>query len=70
MFRLLRYFTLTSLVSIVVATSLLGWVYREVAVRSLVAMGESNNAALTRALANSLGPMLRPYLATSETLPK
>ena len=42
MFRLLRYFTLTSLVSIVVATSVLGWVYREVAVRSLVAMGESH----------------------------
>ena len=32
-------------------------------------MGESNNRAVTRALANSLWPTLMPYLATAETLP-
>ena len=69
MFRLLRYFSLTSLASIVVAAAVLGVFYREVAVRSLVAMGESNNTALTRAFANSLWPMLWPYLATADTLP-
>ena len=64
MFRLLRYFSITSFISIVVAAAVLGLFYREIAVRSLVAMGESNNAALTRVLANSLGstwaPISRP----------
>jgi len=41
MFRLLRYFSLTSLVSIAAAAAALGFFYREFAVRSLVAMGEA-----------------------------
>ena len=69
MFKLLRYFSLTSLVSIVVVAALLGLFYRESAVRGLVAMGESNNKALTRVLANSLWPTLAPYLAASQDLP-
>ena len=43
--------------------------YRELAVHSLVAMGESNNQALTRVLANSLWPTLMPYLAAADALP-
>ena len=69
MFRLLRYFSLTSFASVVVAATILGVFYREIAVRALVAMGESNNATLTRALSNSLRPVLSPYLATADTLP-
>jgi diguanylate cyclase (GGDEF)-like protein len=69
MFRLLRYFSLTSFVSILVVAVVLGVFYREIAVRSLIAMGESNNGALTRVLANSLRPTLAPYLATADTLP-
>src|SRR2546426_1934745 len=69
MFRLLRYFSLTSFVSILVLAAALGVFYREIAVHSLIAMGESNNKALTRVLANSLWPTLAPYLATAHALP-
>jgi diguanylate cyclase (GGDEF)-like protein len=68
-FRLLRYFSLTSLVSIVLVGAALGTLYREIAVRSLVAMGESNNQSLTTVLANSLWPRLVPYLAAADRLP-
>jgi diguanylate cyclase (GGDEF)-like protein len=69
MFKLLRYFSLTSLVSIVAVAAALGLFYRETAVSSLVAMGESNNKALTAVLANSLWPQLAPYLARADALP-
>jgi len=69
MFRLLRYFSMTSLVSIVAVAAALGWFYRDTAVRSLIAMGESNNKALTGVLANSLWPRLQPYLAEADALP-
>jgi diguanylate cyclase (GGDEF)-like protein len=69
MFKLLRYFSLASLLSIVAVAAALGFFYREVAVRSLVEMGESNNRALTVVLANSMWPRLAPYLETAATLP-
>ena len=69
MFKLLRYFSLTSLISIVAVVAALGFFYRETAVRSLVEMGESNNKALTVVLANSLWPRLGPYLAAADALP-
>jgi diguanylate cyclase (GGDEF)-like protein len=68
MFRLLRYFSITSFISIVIATAALGYFYRESAARSLVDTREANNAALTQALTNSLGPLLWPYVATAESL--
>ena len=68
MFRLLRYFSLTSLVSIAAVAVALGMLYRETAERSLVAMGESNNRALTVVLANALWPQLERYLRTADGL--
>ena len=68
MFKLLRYFSLASFASIVIVAGVLGAFYREIAVHSLIAMGESNNRAIGRVLANSLWPALTPYLATAETL--
>ena len=69
MFKLLRYFSLASFVSVVIVAAILGFLYRELAIHSLVTMGESNNQAVTRVLANSLWPKLIPYLATADTLP-
>ncbi|MBC7996175.1 MAG: EAL domain-containing protein [Rhizobacter sp.] len=69
MFRLVRYFSLTSLISIVAAAAALGFFYRQNAVRSLVEMGESNNEALSVVLANSLWPGLDPYLSAAEAMP-
>ena len=69
MFKLLRYFSVTSFVSIVVVAAVLGAFYREIAVRSLVTLGEAHNQALTQVLANALWPKLQPYLATADTLP-
>ena len=69
MFRLLRYFSIASLASIVAAAALLGAFYRDAAVRTLVTMGESNNAALTRVLANAMWPQLVPYLGAAQDMP-
>ena len=69
MFRLLRYFSLTSLVSIAAVAAALGFLHRTIAVQSLVAMGESNNRALTTVLVNSMWPRLEPYLAKADSLP-
>jgi len=68
MFRLLRYFSITSFVSIVIVAALLGFAYRQIAVGALVDSGEANNTALAKVLANSLWPTVSPMLNASEAL--
>jgi len=68
MFKLLRYFSIASLISIVVASVLLGVLYRELAIRNLVEMGEDHNVDMTRAFANTLWPMLEPVVQASSRL--
>ncbi len=63
MFRLLRYFALSSLVALVVVTVLLAVFYRQIAIVQLVSMEESKNVALTRAFANSLWTEFAPFVA-------
>jgi signal transduction histidine kinase len=63
MFPLLRYFSLTSLASIVAAAVLLGVFYRHVATGTLIEAGERNNVVLTHALANVLRADYEPLLA-------
>ena len=71
-FKLLRYYSVTSLVAFVVVAVVLAALYREVATRDLVRMAEGKNVALTQAFANSLwvhfSPLVRsqPTLSTSE----
>lgn len=61
-FRLLRYFSITSLISIVAVALVLGELYRHIALGNLLQMGERNNIALTRALSNILRPEFEPLL--------
>ena len=54
MFRLLRYFSLASLILVLLAALALGALYRQVATENLLHLAERNNVALTVALANAL----------------
>lgn len=68
MFRLVRYFSITSLIAFVIVTIVLGAIYRQAAVQDLLALGESNNTALTQAFANSLWPEFEPLVEESASL--
>jgi PAS domain S-box-containing protein len=69
MFRLLRYFSITSLISIVIASVALGVFYRHMATRNLLELGEDHNIDMTRAFANTLWPQLAPVVAASLDVP-
>jgi class 3 adenylate cyclase len=62
MFRLLRYFSITSLLAFITVTVVLGALYHQTAVSDLVALGENHNVALTQAFANSLWPQFEPFV--------
>lgn len=64
MFRLLRYFSITSAVVLLAVTILLGWVYRQVTVNQLVDHGQNANVALAGALANSIWPEFQSYVTS------
>ena len=68
MFKLLRYFALTSLVSLVIIAALLAWVYRYVALGDLTEMGERHNVALTRAFSNQVWPIFGAFLSSTSEL--
>src|SRR6185369_3848864 len=53
-FRLVRHFTLTSLVFIVAAGTALGMYYREIAISRMLQQQESNNVNVSRIFANTL----------------
>jgi signal transduction histidine kinase len=68
MFRLLRYFSITSLIAFLIVTVLLGYFYRRTAVEELIVQEETKNAAVTQAFVNSLRPQLIAYFDTAEGL--
>jgi signal transduction histidine kinase len=68
MFRLIRYFSTTSLVAFAIVTVLLAVLYRQTAINGLVALGENKNMALTHAFANSLWPEFAPLVASASGL--
>ena len=53
-FRLIRYFSLTSLIGIAVVMVCLIWIYRELTLRHLIEHESRSNADLTRALSNDV----------------
>jgi diguanylate cyclase (GGDEF)-like protein len=62
MFRLLRYFSIASLMSVMLAAAVLGGIYRQVATSHMLELGESSNVTLTQTLANSLWPQLHDFV--------
>lgn len=68
MFRLVRYFSITSLVAFVIVSVLLGLFFRQNSVSDLIALGESKNVALTQTFANSLWPQFAPFVAEADTV--
>lgn len=68
MFRLLRYFSVASLVAFVAVAALLGAFYRNTAVAALIEQEESKNVALTQTFANFLREELASHLAATEGL--
>lgn len=67
MFKLLRYFSIISLILIVVAAVVLGALYRTIAVNNLLVLGERNNVALTYALSGILQKHFEPLLQPEAT---
>jgi len=65
MFRLLRYFTLTSLAAIIIAAGVLGLFYRQIVLEDLLRHEEDENSRLTTAFANSLWPQFALFLAST-----
>ncbi len=62
MFRLVRYFSITSLGAFVGVTLLLALLYRQNAINDLIALRENSNAALTQIFANSMWKEFVPFV--------
>lgn len=67
-FKLLRYFSIVSLVAFVVATISLAFFYRQREIRHLVDFTEEKNVALAQVFANTLWPTYGPFLSSSQPL--
>jgi diguanylate cyclase (GGDEF)-like protein len=67
MFRLLKYFSIASFASVVVATIVLSALFQRSSTQGLLELGERNNVLLTQSFANSLWPKLRPLLESPQT---
>ncbi len=68
MFKLLRYFSITSLLSVAVVALLLAMFYRHVALKDLVSMGERHNVALTRAFSNHIWLIFGSFLSSASAI--
>ncbi len=68
MFKLLRYFSITSLVAFITVTVLLATFYYKIAIKDLIILAENNNIALTRVFANSLWPQFAPFVTSATGL--
>jgi signal transduction histidine kinase len=62
MFKLLRFYSIASLLAILATALLLGLFYREVAIRGIINLAERNNLTLARTALNSVRPALIEYL--------
>ncbi|MCG6933964.1 MAG: EAL domain-containing protein [Gallionella sp.] len=68
MFRLLRYFSIASLVSMVLAAVVLGMLHQSLEKDHLLRYGESRNVALARSFSNSTWPKFQGLLNSAKGL--
>ena len=68
MFKLLRYFSLTSAIVLTAATALLASLYRHVTIDLLIDHSETANVSLTGALANSIWPDFASHVTSATAL--
>lgn len=64
MFKLLRFYSVTSFVIIFIAATLLTLFYRQVTIRWIDHLAKTNNLAVAQTALSSVGPELAAYLAT------
>ncbi len=62
MFKLLRYYSVASLVAVLATAVLLTWFYRQVAIQGIVQLAERSNLTLARAAMNPIKPTLFEFL--------
>lgn len=68
-FRLLRHFTIISLISILVTSILLGSMFRSIATDNLLVSEERHNVTLAHALSQSVWPRYSGFLKSADQLP-
>ncbi|ELS00832.1 signal transduction histidine kinase, nitrogen specific [Xenococcus sp. PCC 7305] len=67
-FKLLQYFSLTSLIAFVLSLILFGKFYRDQSLKHFISLGEETNVALAKSLTNSLWLELSPLLTDTKSL--
>ncbi|MDH5218010.1 MAG: EAL domain-containing protein [Gammaproteobacteria bacterium] len=68
MFHLVRYFSIASLVTMLIAALIMGLMYRDIAQENLLELGENKNAALAQVFANTLWPYYSQFVPELEIL--
>lgn len=68
MFKLLRYYSITSLIAFVAAILVLNQYTRDRAIQNLVKISENKNIALAQSFANTLWKTYGPFLNTTQSL--
>ncbi|MBF0128323.1 MAG: PAS domain S-box protein, partial [Magnetococcales bacterium] len=67
-FRLLRYFSVTSFVSMALAAWVPAFLFQRIEHHSMLSLGETQNVAISQVLSNALWPSLSGFLSTSREI--
>lgn len=67
-FHLVRYFFIASLVSVIIAATVLGLLYRNIAEQNLIELGGNKNAALSKVFINTIWPYYSDFIPELEKL--